>query len=358
MKILAHNIQYPTSSTFGSKTRMLLNTMTLCMGMLVIPYAQATLEHVVKAGETIDGIATRYDVSKTALIDANGVNAINLNVGQKLQVPEKGKTHNLHKVSAADTLTSLAKKYNIELNELARINRITPQSGLMINTTLVIPAAKTMNNAESAKLSPVASINHIMSGDQKVGVDSASAMMTVASTTAAEKSTSTEKVSTKSAPTTLSQASSSAKIAPIEASVVKDKMPRSATVTSKADKTHIVKYGETLSSIADLYKVTLSSLAKVNDMKVTDILYFGNTLVLPSPENKANPKKVAILEKATTAPVKYKVKSGDTLTKIASKFKTDFITVAKLSNVEPHLPLKVGQVLMVPNNSEMTETSE
>ena len=322
------------------KSNLLLKSSALLIGALLLNQAQAATQHVVEAGETINDIATRYSVSKTALIDANGLQAIEVIAGQRLQVPDKDKSHNLHKVSATETLSTLSKKYNIDLTELARVNNVTPQSGLLVDSILVIPAIKTAAISEQEKLAPVASLSAIVGSDKTV----ANGPTVPASTTIAP--TNVAPVATKVTPKT---------VAP-SMSVAAD------TSISKNSRTHIVKYGESLSSIADLYKVTVSSLAQVNNMKVTDTLYFGRAVTLPSPENMSNIKtsnKAATSQTSkNAAPIKYKVKSGDTLIAIANKFKTDFMTISTLSGIEYYAPLKVDQILTIPSNSNVVITYE
>jgi LysM repeat protein len=55
--------------------------------------------------------------------------------------------------------------------------------------------------------------------------------------------------------------------------------------------------------------------------------------------------------KATTAPVAtrtYRVKSGDTLSGIAARYKTTVATLMKLNNIKDPRLLRVGQVLKLP----------
>jgi len=68
--------------------------------------------------------------------------------------------------------------------------------------------------------------------------------------------------------------------------------------------THIVKPGETLSSIARLYGVDVSALARANNILNPNHIYIGQRLIIPA--------------KPTTPPAGvYVVKAGDTLYSIA-----------------------------------------
>lgn len=83
---------------------------------------------------------------------------------------------------------------------------------------------------------------------------------------------------------------------------------------------HQVKSGQTLSSIANLYGVAVQNLKVWNNLKSNSIVP-GQTIHLRST------KKTDIVEKESSY-VHYSVKVGDTLSKIAEKFKG--VTVAKI----------------------------
>lgn len=126
--------------------RLLLKTAPLLAGLLYISSpVQAATQHIVESGETLSNIASRYQVTQTALIDSNGLMAINIKAGQRLHIPDKDQRHNLHRVQSGDSLNSLSRKYNIESTELALANNLSMQSRLLPNSTLIIPA-KNMRN--------------------------------------------------------------------------------------------------------------------------------------------------------------------------------------------------------------------
>lgn len=125
----------------NARSRLLLKTLPLLAGLLYISSpVQAATQHIVESGETLSNIASRYQVTQTALIDSNGLMAINIQVGQILTIPDKDKRHNLHRVQSGDSLNSLSRKYKVASNELARANNLSMQSALLPNGTLIIPA--------------------------------------------------------------------------------------------------------------------------------------------------------------------------------------------------------------------------
>ncbi|MEA2559395.1 MAG: rane-bound lytic murein transglycosylase [Acidobacteriota bacterium] len=71
-------------------------------------------------------------------------------------------------------------------------------------------------------------------------------------------------------------------------------------------RTHVVKHGETLSSIARTYDLEVGTLAKANDIRSPYTLSIGQSLVLPGDKNVTR--------------VVYTVKSGNTLDEVAEIF--------------------------------------
>jgi peptidoglycan endopeptidase LytE len=61
--------------------------------------------------------------------------------------------------------------------------------------------------------------------------------------------------------------------------------------------------------------------------------------------------------KSTTITSTYKVQSGDSLSKIASKFNTNISTLAKLNNIKNVNFIRVGQVLKINGTSSAVKTS-
>ena len=110
--------------------------------------------------------------------------------------------------------------------------------------------------------------------------------------------------------------------------------------TPAKQKYHTVKRGETLSSIADTHGVTISQIKEWNAMD-DDVVNVGEKLAIDaSVAKKATKKKT---EKPTST---YKVKSGDTLGEIAAKFGTTVNNLKGLNGLSSNT-VHVGQVLKV-----------
>jgi spore germination protein len=97
---------------------------------------------------------------------------------------------------------------------------------------------------------------------------------------------------------------------------------------------HVVMPGETISSIAELYNISVTSLIRDNDISNPEILVPGQTLVIVYPEQT------------------YTVKEGDTLESIANSFN---IPVMQLLRNNPYITdlgyLPIGDSLVISYNT-------
>lgn len=93
---------------------------------------------VVEKGDTLYSIARDHDVELQALIDENGFTPpYALSEGQKVRIPALRS----HKVVAGDTLYSLSKRYQIDTLSLALMNDIEPPYTLSVGQTLRLPGS-------------------------------------------------------------------------------------------------------------------------------------------------------------------------------------------------------------------------
>lgn len=105
------------------------------------------IRHMVIPGETIYGISSKYKVAVTDLLELNPQLENGLKVGQEISIPydpklnlnqnskieEEGKT--FHIVEAGETFYSLARKYNISVGELLKMNDIELKVGQKVVVT-------------------------------------------------------------------------------------------------------------------------------------------------------------------------------------------------------------------------------
>lgn len=95
--------------------------------------------------------------------------------------------------------------------------------------------------------------------------------------------------------------------------------------------TYIVRKGDTLSEIADMFGVSKNTIIWANDIK-GGVLKEGQELVI-----------------LPVSGVKHVVKSGDTMKSIAAKYKADLNDVLSYNGLTIDSKLKIGDVILVPD---------
>lgn len=120
--------------------------------------------------------------------------------------------------------------------------------------------------------------------------------------------------------------------------------------TPAKPKYHTVKRGENLSSIASNYGITVSQLKEWNALD-DDVVNAGEKLAVDASVAKKASKKQT--QKATST---YTVKSGDTLGKIAAKFGTTVDNLKELNGLSSST-VHTGQVLKVSGKASSTKST-
>ncbi len=104
--------------------------------------------HVVRAGDTISSVATRYGITQRQLIDANGLTGGMIYVGQRLNLvapapsaPAVGGTARTHVVTPGQTLSSIAQRYGTTVRAIQSANGITDPDTVVVGRRLTIPSS-------------------------------------------------------------------------------------------------------------------------------------------------------------------------------------------------------------------------
>lgn len=102
--------------------------------------------YTVKSGDTLWGIARKYNMSVNDLKSLNNLSSNNLSIGQKLIVSKA--SSNDYTVVAGDTLWGIARKFNVSVDDLKSLNNLTSNS-LIIGMVLKIPPYSNKKNEET-----------------------------------------------------------------------------------------------------------------------------------------------------------------------------------------------------------------
>lgn len=96
-----------------------------------------------------------------------------------------------------------------------------------------------------------------------------------------------------------------------------------------------IKWGDTLSELAVKYKTTVAELVRLNDIQNPNLIYAGETLIVPSANEQTGQSQV------------YTVKRGDTLSAIAMKYNTTVQAIAQDNHITNVNLIYPGQKLVI-----------
>ena len=213
----------------------------------IIEYLALSDTYKVKSGDTLYSIAKKYNISVDELKELNNLKNNNITVGQVLKIKsnipsEEVTGKNYYIVKSGDTLYSIAKKYNTTVDEI-----------------------KKSNNLKSNNLS--------------IGMEL--------------------------------------------------KIKEEPSSTNYID--YVVKSGDNLYSIAKKYNTTVDEIKKLNGL-TSNLLNIGMTLKIPIQIGNY---------------INYTIKSGDNLYSIAKKYNTNVDEIKKLNGLTSNL-LSIGMELKIP----------
>lgn len=104
--------------------------------------------HIVGEKETLYGLSKKYNVTVETLQNANPILLNGLQVGQELVIPQVSNSPKIesasfskttHLVEAKESLFSIARQYNVSVQDLENLNKNLLQNGLQIGQTIAIP---------------------------------------------------------------------------------------------------------------------------------------------------------------------------------------------------------------------------
>ena len=142
--------------------------------------------YTVKSGDSLWKIARAQNMTVAALRQANNLTSDSLKVGQKLHIPAATATttasagnggsmptvnagiatasyldwhepgtaiengHTVHYVDSGESLSLIAKKYGVKVEDLMKVNNITDAKRIVVGQTLIIPTAPAATSASSS----------------------------------------------------------------------------------------------------------------------------------------------------------------------------------------------------------------
>jgi membrane-bound lytic murein transglycosylase D len=115
---------------------------------------------------------------------------------------------------------------------------------------------------------------------------------------------------------------------------------------------HVVRHGEKLANIARLYNTTIRELRRLNRLGRRAVIHEGDRLVIRQTNDKVemnqNPKKQSHLASDPANPRLHVIKKGDTLTRIAKKYRVSLSQLLAANDLSRRQALVAGRFLVIP----------
>ncbi len=287
--------------------------------------------YIVKRGDTLSKIATQYGLTVQELKELNNLTDDILQIGQELKVrKEPSEETTIYIVQKGDSLYSIASKFGITVPKLQELNNLTSNL-LTIGQELIIKENAINNNNEQ---NPNLNTYTVQKGDSL-------------SLIASKFNTTVEKLKELNNLTSNLIIIGEILKIPTNNNNEEEQNENNEIVTT----TYIVKRGDSLYSVANLYNTTIEELIKLNNL-TSNVLQIGQELIVPENTNTEIPDTSVIL---------YTVQRGDNLYNIAREYNT---TVNEIKNINGLISdvLQIGQVLQIPQsgmrNKKITYTVE
>lgn len=302
--------------------------------------------------------------------------------------------YTIYSVKKGDSLDRIARRYDITLAELLRVNNMSGRGPLYVNKKLKIPTGESSAQPETktASKKKVKERYHIVrKGDNldKIAIrynTSVSSLMKLNNMKKKERLAKGRKIKvsgeleTDTEPDTKIATARSGKKTKQQAG---NEAEGSENATGQAKiKTayYVVKKGDTLEKIAVRNGTTIPALMKLNNMKKASLVQVGKRIKVPAGSEAETETETKIAKaravkqtkqqagdedevsesaagQAKTKTTYYVVKKGDTLQKIAVKYKTTASELMELNNLKKGDSLNAGRKIKI-TGKPAAETAE
>ena len=249
-----------------------------------------------------------------------------------------------YRVKSGDTVTQIAKRFGVSITSIAKLNNLGPKSLIRVGQVIkLVGNTPPEVEAESYRVKP---------GDTLLGIASRHSL-------------------TLSELTSINRISASTLIYPGQVLRVAKVIPTSQPPEGAPD-TYVVATGDSLDSVAQKFRMTLSALREYNDLAKASIIYVGQVLNLKPPVGKAKaPKPPKPASSASTLsdeissvdPMRptgactihgfHTVLSGETISRIAAVYGVSTQSVLSANSLSWSSTIYVGQRLSIPGVHEI-----
>jgi murein DD-endopeptidase MepM/ murein hydrolase activator NlpD len=267
---------------------------------------------VVESGDALDAIARGFGSTRAELVELNDLKKpYALKLGQKIKGPP-AEDQKAYVVQTGDTIFAIAKRFNVTAAALADENDLKTGSAIKKGQKLVLPDGfKDKGPTKTTTVIPGTP------GSQASYAEAAPSP-TPSRPSRSEPSRPTYQPAAELTTTTVSTTSLS-----VTGAVVTVAGPREV---------HTVKSGDTLTSIARKFDMSVSDLADDNKLDTDKPLKLGAKIKGPATSSKA-----------------YVAQSGDTLAGISKRFNVSVKALAAENDLRATASVKKGQKIVLPD---------
>ncbi len=265
----------------------------------------------VRSGDTVSGIAHRYDTTVRAIINANdlGSNAM-IRIGQSLRIPGQSSSSNSsssgsssnaggstsgsggsYTVRSGDTVSGIAHRYDTTVRAIINANDLGSNAMIRIGQSLRIPGQSSAGNSSSSGSS--------------------------------------------------SNAGGS---------------------TSGSGGSYTVRSGDTVSGIAHRHDTTVRAIINANDLGSNAMIRIGQSLRIPGQSSSSNSSSSGSnsssssssssssgSSSSSSSATSHKVIGGDTVSSIAAQYGTSVSAIVNANDLGSNASIRVGQTLQIPD---------
>ncbi len=268
---------------------------------------------VVESGDALDAIARGFGSTRAELVELNKLKKpYSLKLGQKIKGPAKD-DQKAYVVQTGDTMFAIAKRFNVTAAALADENDLKATSAIKKGQKLILPDG--YKDKGPIKTTQVIAGSP---GSQAVAEAEPAPTPTPSRPAASRPTHQPPAYTPASEPATTSTTSLS-----VTGSVITVEGPRPV---------HTVKSGDTLTSIARKFDVSVGDLADDNKLKAGKPLKLGQKIKGPPTDQKA-----------------YVAQSGDTLAGISKRFNVSVKSLAAENGLRATAAIKKGQKVRLPD---------
>lgn len=278
----------------------------------VVEMAGKPQVHVVQSGDALDAIARGMGVTRAELVKLNDLEApYRLKLGQKIKGPAQDQK--AYVVQTGDTMFAIAKRFSVTQAALAEENDLKTGAAIKKGQKLRLPDGfKDKGPIKTTTVIPGTP------GSQTSTASAEPAPLPATTRPGASSRPASQPAYEPPTPTTVSTTSLS-----VTGSVVSVAGPRQV---------HTVKSGDTLTSIARDFDMSVKELADANDISTSKPLRLGAKIKGPATTSKA-----------------YVAQSSDTLAAIGKRFNVSVKALAAENDLKTSATIKKGQKIVLPD---------